>query len=123
MQLWCTTLSLGPNPSDSVEVSFYVEEPGNCNRIIQDLNTGRTKFNLGEIAPRQSKDVQINWVFPNDIGAIPRIYAVIDPDNKITSEIHERNNTGFFHAGSKLLPGTTVDNEVDFIHKEFPLIT
>ncbi|MCB0730758.1 MAG: T9SS type A sorting domain-containing protein [Ignavibacteriae bacterium] len=49
--------------------------------------------------------ISFNWQVPNDISIYPRIYVVLDPENKV-DEIHEENNIGW-----KVLP--LYDNTTD----------
>lgn len=109
--------SLGPNPSDSVEISFYAEsrQAGHCKTKIVGVDNGQAIFNIGKIDPRKSATVHFKWVYPGGLGPTPRIYGVIDPNNKIANEIHERNNKAFFCAGAQLaLSAAQKDTNVNF---------
>ena len=48
------------------------------------------------IPPRSARNVFAHWTVPlADTMRTVRIYAVIDPDNAITDEVHENNNRGW----------------------------
>lgn len=88
--------SLGPGPSDSIEVLFYMETyDGMCATPIRSLS-GVSTFVLPPIQPRGLKEISFQWIYPDSLGDHPRLWGVIDPNNKI-DEIHERNNRAFFN--------------------------
>jgi len=83
---------------EAVKVSFYFDDPANGN-IITGLN-GETFIYTNEILTRENELVVFQFVLPGGLGASPRIYASIDPDNSLT-EIHKNNNIGFNILGQQ----------------------
>ena len=56
---------------------------------------GKTTFITDDFIPaRGSKIITFDWKVPASVSFYPRIYVVLDPDNKI-DEIHESNNKGW----------------------------
>lgn len=72
-----------------VTVRFYVGNPSAGGTQI-----GQTTIN-GGIQTRKFKYASIPWTVPAATPGTTRIYAVIDPDNAVTNEVHEENNTGW----------------------------
>ncbi|MFW5707121.1 MAG: T9SS type A sorting domain-containing protein [Bacteroidota bacterium] len=83
-----------------VEVQFFVGNPDEGGVLLADVN-GQTLFTTdGNIPPRSRKVIEMDFINTlemyqnNDL----RIYARLDPDNKI-NEIHENNNQGWSPLG------------------------
>ncbi len=85
------SLKRTPGP---VEVCFYLGDPQNGGTLLQSRD-GKTKFTtLLPINPRGDASLRMNWAIPTNIVSNPKIYALIDPDNKI-DDIHKTNNKAF----------------------------
>jgi len=98
------------NTSSSVDVSFYIGDPNNGGTLIESTD-GKTIFSTDDfIEARESKIISFNWQLPSTLETFPRIYVVLDPENKI-DEIHESNNIGW-----KVLP--LFDTATDIIDSE-----
>lgn len=105
---WVYNFALGPDPSDDIELMFYAEnESGSCAFPIKDLN-GVGLFTIPPIEPRKHRTMNFQWIYPDSLGDLPRIYGVIDPENKIADEIHERNNRAFFSVDRYTTNDTTL---------------
>lgn len=84
-----------------VSVSFYIGDPAKGGKLIKDAS-GDSVFSTDSfIGARESKLVSFTWAAPAAVdsrflyqGDFTRVYAVIDPQNKI-KEIHEDNNEGW----------------------------
>ncbi len=82
------------NTPAAVEAKFYLGDPANGGSLMQSLN-GATTFSTSDYIPaRGSKIISFDWRFPSDAPYNPRIYVVLDPNNKI-DEVHKSNNTGW----------------------------
>jgi hypothetical protein len=82
------------NTSGPVEARFYLGDPDNGGTLIQSTD-GKTTFSTSDfIVARGSKIISFDWKVPDNISLYPRIYIVLDPDDKI-DEIHEDNNEGW----------------------------
>lgn len=77
------------NISGNVVVRFY-----NGNPYHGGIQIGESTI-TGGIQARRSKYASIQWIVPAATPGNARIYAVIDPDNAITNEVHEKNNRGW----------------------------
>ncbi|TVQ83165.1 MAG: T9SS C-terminal target domain-containing protein [Bacteroidetes bacterium] len=83
-----------------VEVEFFNGNPDEGGILLADINN-ETIFSTGEaLSPRGRKVVEMDFVFTLDMYQTDdlRIYARLDPDNKI-SEIHTNNNQGWSPLG------------------------
>lgn len=80
--------------TESVSVSFYLGDPDGNGTPIIGLNGSNTVDTEGTIENRESEDVVLRWVIPENMSSYPRIYAVLDEDGFI-EEVHEGNNKGF----------------------------
>ncbi|HEY4787582.1 MAG TPA: VCBS repeat-containing protein, partial [Bacteroidales bacterium] len=84
---------------DSVPVSFYMGDPNSGGTLLTSID-GKTLFKTPGIIPAQGfLKVSMKWKRPATTDAFPRIYAYIDPQNKMT-EIHEDNNIGWTVLGN-----------------------
>ncbi|MCB9211727.1 MAG: hypothetical protein H6609_20380, partial [Ignavibacteriales bacterium] len=93
------------NTNSAVDVKFYLGDPNNGGTVIQSTD-GKTIFSTNDfIEARSSQIISFDWQVPNNISIYPRIYVVLDPENKV-DEIHEENNIGW-----KVLP--LYDNTTD----------
>jgi len=73
-----------------VTVRFYKGDPATGGTLIGDGIIDSA------IAPRTSRNAVVTWHIPLGLSlTTERIYAVIDPDDAITGEVHEDNNTGW----------------------------
>lgn len=82
------------NTSGPIEARFYLGDPFNGGTLIQSTD-GKTTFSTSDfIEARGSKIISFDWKLPDNTPFYPRIYVVLDPDNKI-DEIHESNNIGW----------------------------
>jgi len=82
------------NTSGPVEARFYLGDPDNGGTLIQSTDAKTTFSTSDFIEARGSKIISFDWKVPDNISIYPRIYVVLDPDNKI-EEIHEDNNKGW----------------------------
>lgn len=88
-----------------VKVKFYVGDPDNGGTVITSIN-GNTFATTNNFLPtRGSALAKMRWVVPGGIGNFPRIYAVIDPDNEISDEVHEDNNKAWAVLGTDITTG------------------
>jgi Secretion system C-terminal sorting domain/Clostridium epsilon toxin ETX/Bacillus mosquitocidal toxin MTX2 len=86
------------NTNSIIDAKFYLGDPSNGGSLIQSVE-GKTIFSTSDFIPaRGSKIISFDWQVPNGISTFPRIYVVLDPDDKV-DEIHENNNIGW-----KVLP-------------------
>jgi len=77
-----------------VEARFYLGDPDNGGTLIQSTD-GKTTFSTDDFIPaRGSKIISFDWKVPANATFFPKVYVVLDPDNKI-DEIHESNNKGW----------------------------
>jgi hypothetical protein len=82
------------NTSGPVEARFYLGDPDNGGTLIQSTD-GKTTFITDDFIPaRGSKIISFDWKVPANATFFPKVYVVLDPDNKI-DEIHESNNKGW----------------------------
>jgi len=82
------------NTSGPVEARFYLGDPDNGGTLIQSTD-GKTTFSTDDFIPaRGSKIISFDWKVPANATFFPKVYVVLDPDNKI-DEIHESNNKGW----------------------------
>ena len=84
--------SLLPTPGP-VEVRLFVGDPAAGGAPIIGRN-GETSVFVEQLADRGSSVGELEWVVPDGVGSLPKIYAVIDPDDTF-EEIHETNNKGW----------------------------
>jgi len=82
--------SLIPTPGP-IGVKFYVGNPDSGGTLITGTEGQDQVYTDNAIPARASSMVQMQWKVPDNLGAYPRIYAVIDADESLT-EIHENNN-------------------------------
>lgn len=77
------------NVSAPIAVKFYRENPSQNGTLIgQSIITGG-------LQTRKNKYASVQWIVPPQTPRSTRIYAVIDPDNSVTNEVHENNNKGW----------------------------
>jgi hypothetical protein len=102
-----------------VQVSFYLGDPDNFGQLLYDKNTGDSVFYAcdvdGDSTIIEGQDeaaAQMVWQVPieGDITECQRIWALIDPLDSITNEVHDNdaeitNNKGW----SRLSVNTTVE--------------
>ena len=82
------------NTPGQVEAKFYMGDPSNGGTLIQSVD-GTTLFHtLDYIPARGNSIINFDWKLPADAPFYPRIYVVIDPNNK-TDEIHKTNDVGW----------------------------
>ena len=103
-----------------VKVRFYIGDPDNGGEMITGIN-GETEVYTEEFLQyRSSALVKMQWEVPANITAFPRIYAVIDPDDDISAEIHTNNNKGYNVLGSEF--ATAIESEEQpIVAKRFEL--
>lgn len=87
-----------------VTVKFYVGDPDSGGTLITGINGADSAMTAGPVKARYWSDAAIRWVVPSGLQKNPRIYAVIDPSNRI-HEVHENNNMGFNVLGQQSLTG------------------
>ena len=98
------------NTNSVVDATFYLGDPNNGGIQIQSTD-GKSIFSTNDFIPaRGYKIISFDWQVPNGISTFPRIYVVLDPDNKV-DEIHESNNIGW-----KVLP--LFDNTTDVMDEQ-----
>lgn len=92
-----------------VKVRFYIGDPDDGGEAI--IGTGgETDVSTDDfLQTRSSALVKMSWEVPQNISSFPRIYAVIDPDDDITDEIHVNNNKGYNVLGSPF--ATAIEDE------------
>ena len=74
-------------------VKFYKGDPNSGGTMIAETTVDTI------IAARGYRVVEAPWAIPlNQLLDSLRIYAVIDPENAITNEVHENNNSGWAPA-------------------------
>jgi len=105
-----------------VSVSFYHGHPNlnigsNDNEPLADFVSGFTEIEVAAIEPKMFVDIEFTVKLPNaseedfyERG--PRLYAVIDPNNFISNEVHEENNIAWFSLGASTW-GTVADLTLD----------
>jgi hypothetical protein len=82
------------NTPGQVNARFYVGNPSSGGTLIKSVN-GTTTFHTADYIPaRGNSIISFDWKLPGNTPAYPRIYVVIDPDNKI-DEIHKTNDIGW----------------------------
>ncbi len=80
---------------DTVDFQFYLGDPDDGGIPLPGVFYQRQAIGDFDITqPRGQRYIHTKWVVPADILSHPRIYAVLDPGNKI-NEIHEDNNKGW----------------------------
>jgi hypothetical protein len=100
------------NLASNVVVRFYKGNPYEGGTQI-----GQTTI-TGGIQSRRSKYASVPWTVPAATAGNTRIYAVIDPDNAITNEVHESNNRGWTSLSDfSVLTGLTSNNETQIPDK------
>ena len=84
-----------------VSVRFYIGDPNNGGIPMVSTNGDTVVTTTGAVAARTYADARFHWRVPSSMpanilynGDNVHIYAVIDPENKIT-EIHKNNDTGW----------------------------
>ena len=99
-----------------VTVRFYKGHPADGG-----VQIGQTTV-TGGIQSRKSKYASVQWVVPPATPRATRIYAVVDPDNAITNEVHENNNMGWtplsdfsLPVGISSTPGTTAPQTIELM--------
>jgi hypothetical protein len=105
--------NFGLNPiSDTVKVSFYFGDPYTGGHILYDKNTGDSVFFACDIdglvtgiGSRGAAAAQMVWSVPADesIAECQLIYALIDPFDEISPEIHDNGDAFSNNKGWKLL--------------------
>jgi hypothetical protein len=76
--------------STPVQVQFYLGDPAADGALI-----GETQLDT-ILSSRTSQNVFIDWIIPAGASYTDeRIYVLLDPDNLITNEVHEDNNSGW----------------------------
>lgn len=111
-----------PNPGDTVTVSARFRNFG-----LQDITSPVTvRFFKGDpdaggeqigevvenngIPARGTKKVSFTWTPPIGTPRTTRVYAVLDPGNSITNEIHENNNKGWTTLSDYAAPTDVADD-------------
>jgi len=90
-----------------IGVRFYLGDPDNGGVPIVGVEDQVTAYTPMPVQARGTQTAQLTWILPQDIGAYPRVYGVIDPENAL-AEIHENNNKGWTILGK-----STTDVEED----------
>jgi hypothetical protein len=82
-------LALSPlNPP--VYVRFYLEDPDAGGTLLAEDTIDVV------IPPRGSYEATVEWIIPvSEPLTKARVWAVVDPDNLVTGEVHENNNKGW----------------------------
>ncbi|MBN1482636.1 T9SS type A sorting domain-containing protein [candidate division KSB1 bacterium] len=93
----------------TAEISIFIGDPANNGTIIHDINGETVQTTDDIIEARDKKIVQMKWIIPKNIPNPLRIYALIDPNNKI-DEILENNNKGFVDLPVKGVPSSIEEN-------------
>ncbi len=108
-----------------VPISFYHGHPnlvlaGTGNEPLADFVSGFTEIEVPPIAPQNFTDITFNLILPDNNEPYffergPRLYAVIDPNNFITDEVHEENNIAWSSLGENSswgIAGTVTDENM-----------
>jgi hypothetical protein len=82
------------NTPGQVEAKFYMGDPSHGGTAIQSVDGTATFHTPDYIPARGNSIISFNWKLPADAPFYPRIYIVIDPNNKI-DEIHKTNDIGW----------------------------
>ena len=105
------------NTPGPVEGRFYLGDPNSGGTLMQSTD-GETTFSTNDfIKAQDSKIISFNWQLPENLSFNPKIYVVLDPDNKI-DEVHENNNVGWKVMNYS---GTTNINQENIVPVEFTL--
>ncbi|MEW5922673.1 MAG: dockerin type I repeat-containing protein [Candidatus Zixiibacteriota bacterium] len=103
--------SLSPTPTP-VKVSFYLGNPDNGGMILTDKNTGDSIFYACDadaipaiVGPQGETAAKMVWQVPGEgsISGCQRIWAVIDPLDEISPEVHDNDDPLTNNKGWKLL--------------------
>lgn len=99
------------NFSSDVVVKFYKGNPYQGGTLI-----GQSTVS-GGVQSRRNKYASIQWTVPAATPGNTKIYAVIDPDNLVTNEVHENNNRGWaplsdFSMITGVNPSATSGNQI-----------
>ncbi|MFK7972763.1 MAG: T9SS type A sorting domain-containing protein, partial [Bacteroidia bacterium] len=78
---------------------FYAGNPDAGGVLLSDINGQSTVTIADSYLARERTPISFQWKVPQGISPAPRIYVVIDPNNKIT-EVHDDNNVGFHLLGA-----------------------
>lgn len=81
-----------------VEYQFYAGNPDEGGILLSDINGLSTAKIVDSYLARERTPIEFWWKVPPGLSPAPRIYVVIDPNNKIT-EVHDDNNVGFHILG------------------------
>jgi len=109
--------SLLPTPSP-VGVSFYVGDPDNGGTLITGEGNETIVYTDGAIPDRGRKEVQMKWRVPDNIVSLPRIYALIYPEQRM-EEIHINNNKGWNVLGKRL--AVSIEDRIAGLPEAFAL--
>jgi hypothetical protein len=94
-----------------VAVSFYVGDPDFYGEVLRDKNTGDSIFytrdslgDLAEIDAQGSAIASMTWQVPDEgsISSCQRIWAVIDPLDSISPEVHDNGDWATNNKGWRL---------------------
>jgi hypothetical protein len=107
------------NLTTPIPVRFYRNDPATGGTQIGEVLIDST------LASRGTRIVSIDWVIPlAESLRTTRIYAIIDPDNNHTNEVHESNNKGWAPLVSLGAPtgiGTSFELPGEFaLHQSYP---
>jgi hypothetical protein len=101
---------------DPVGVSFYLGDPGNGGQLLYHDASGDSIFYTAEgIVPQGEQFVTIDWQVPGEgsITGCQRIWALIDPLDSITPEVHDNDDWATNNKGWKLLYVNTTTECID----------
>ncbi len=111
------------NPTlDPVKVSFYLGDPDHFGQLLYDKNTGDSLFwgcdadNIPTVIASQGEvAAQMVWQVPTDgsITECQRIWALIDPLDEISPEVHDNDAEITNNKGWNLLRVNTTNNCYD----------
>jgi len=113
--------SLVPTPGQ-VEVSFYLGNPENHGQLLYDKNSGDSIFVARDtsgapilIQAQRDAIAEMVWQVPDasSISGCQRIWALIDPLDSITPEVHDNGDWPTNNKGWKLLYVNTDDICID----------
>ena len=97
------------NITSNVMVRFYKGNPSEGGTQIGESTI------TGGIQSRRSKYASVNWTVPAATPGNARMYVVIDPNNTITNEVHEKNNKGWAPLSDYSLPvgiSSNIENQI-----------
>jgi len=97
--------------TDPVGVSFYIGDPDNGGQLIYGTGGDSIFYTPAGILPQCDTFVTADWQLPDSgsISGCQRIWALVDPLDEISPEVHDNNGWATNNKGWKLLYVNTDD--------------